>query len=448
MVLTRIISPEDFGKVGTLSIFFVVANTLMDAGLGGSLIKESHLTKRDCSTISSFNVTVSLFLYCLLFLFAPLIESFYGVEGLAKVSRLLCLIFVINSFGLVPRALLTRNLRFKTLSIISIISVTVAAIVSIILAFNDYRVYALIAYQVTNSICNVLISTVVSGYWVSFGFSSDSFKRLFKFGVFTTISTTIDTIYENLTTTLFGKFLNMQEAGYLHQAKRLEEFPSQGITTTISNVSFPVLTKLRDDRTRFNAECNSTFKIVLLLLTPLLLSIALYSKPIIVLLFGDMWIPAAPYLSVLIWASVFQIAETLVRSFIKASCEVELLLKYTVIKRIIGIVIILVFLFIDPPLALYGYVISSAIGYIINLSAFSKIAEVQMSNSISLFLRYIFPGCCYYLISYFLNNHLNSLLSQIIISAFLLFFYYFGLLKLYGIDLKENIYKDILKKSR
>ena len=203
MILARFLTPDDFGKVGVLSIFFVVANALMDAGLGGSLIKEPKLSRIDCSTILVFNITVSHFLYFLLFFFAGTIERYLNIEGLSLIVRVLCLIFVINSWGLVPRSLLTKKLQFRELTIINVVSVLVAAISSVVLAALKCGVYALVAYQLINGALSVLLSFVYSKYRVSFMFSKDSFKRLISFGVFTSLATTIDSIYENIITFLF-----------------------------------------------------------------------------------------------------------------------------------------------------------------------------------------------------------------------------------------------------
>ena len=158
MILARYLLPDDFGKVGALSVFFMVANALMDAGLGGSLVKEPNLTNTDCSTIFIFNFVVSVFLYVLIFLFSSKIELYFDSSGLSMVVRVLCLIFVINSLGLVPRSLLQRSLKFKQLTIINVISVFVAALVSVLLALYQFGVYALVAYQIVSAAIMVILS--------------------------------------------------------------------------------------------------------------------------------------------------------------------------------------------------------------------------------------------------------------------------------------------------
>lgn len=435
MILARYLSPNDFGMVGVLSIFFIIANTIMDAGLGGSLVKEVKLSKIDCSTIFVFNLTVSLILYLLLFTISSSIEQYFNVEGLANVVKILCLIFIVNSWGLVPRSLLIRSLNFKKLTTINIISVIIASLASIAFAIMHFGVFALVIYQLAESLVKVILSIRASKFSISFSFSWISLKRLIPFGVFTTITTTIDTIYENLLTFLFGKYLNMQQAGYLSQAKRLEEVPSQSIAMTISNVAFPVLTHLRNNRLEFANECNNTFKTVLLLTIPLLFTMSIYSEIIIMLIYGPQWQPAAYYLKLLIFAAIFHLAETLNRSFIKSTTHVSSLLNYTIIKRALGISIIIICLMIEAKFILIGYIISTLIGFILNAYLLSCISEVKVWDQIKTLLLAILPNATYYLLMYFIFQYVQNIILQIIIGLTALSIYYIGILRLYGINL-------------
>ena len=101
IILARLLSPADFGVIGILAIFFMIAETMMDAGLGGSLINKKNVSKLDCSTVFVFNLTVSHLMYAALFVCADYIESYFGIEGLSTVTRVVSLVFVINSCGLV-----------------------------------------------------------------------------------------------------------------------------------------------------------------------------------------------------------------------------------------------------------------------------------------------------------------------------------------------------------
>lgn len=445
MVLARFLSPSDFGMIGVLAIFFNVAKTLMDAGLGGSLVKEKHLEPIDCSTIFVFNVAISSILYIVLFFCSGIIEQYFETPGLSSIVKVLCSVFIIDSFGLVPLSLLTRRLDFKAITIINIASVICASVVSIVLAVFGVRVYSLVAYQIIAAFVTVALSFYLSHFHISLKFSRSSFRRLISFGLYTTFTSLLDSIYENLITFLFGKHLNMQHAGYLSQAKRLEEVPSQSVVQTISNVAFPVLTKVRDDRNRFAEECYGTFKVILLLLLPLLFSISIFSEPIIALVFGNQWIPAAPYLSLLIFAAVFHVAETLNRTFIKSTTKVKPLFVFTSVKRAIGIVIIMAFLYIEPLYSLYGYIISTLIGYLFNAYLLSKVSNLSVVSQLSLFAKTLLPNIAFFFIMSFIITFHMSMTLNIAIAFVLLSIYYLLVLRLYGINI-VSYFKSLLGK--
>lgn len=435
MVLARFLTPDDFGAIGILAIFFTVANTLIDSGLGSSLVKEKEISELDCSTISVFNLVLSHVLYLIIVVFSVDIENYYEVNGLALIIKILCLIFIINAWGLVPQSLLVRELRFKTRMYIGIVSVVLSALVAIIMAILGCGVWSLVVYQLVGGAVTTIMSAIAARYKVSFCFSRNSFKRLFSFGFFTTLTSTIDTIYENLIVNIFGKYMSIQQAGLLYQAKRIEEVPTQTLATTISSVSFPVLTKMRFESKKFVEECNSVFKTVLLLVLPLLACLSLFSSSIITLLFGEQWTAAGPYLSLLVIAGVFRIAETLNRTFIKSITKVDKLLVYTIIKRSIGIVLLGVFAIFDSKHILHGYIISSFIGYFLNCILLSKVSDSKLIEQILLFVKIIIPSLIIYVVVLLSGYLIKMLLLQILLTIILIWIYYLFVLPWYGIDI-------------
>lgn len=439
MLLARLLTPTDFGMIGVLSVIFVVANTLLDAGLGGSLIKEKEISPIDCSSISAFNIVVSLIIYFLLFLLSNSLECFFEIDGLSPVIKTISLVFPISAFGIVPKALLNRDLQFKKTFFSALLGVSAASIISIIIAYKNGGVYALVAYQIINIAVTVIANFIASKYRLSIRFSINSFKKLLPFGLYTTVISTIDTIYENLITSLTGKFLNVTQSGYLYQAKRIEETLSSTLSTTINIVAFPILTKLKDDKTRFENEAASTFKIIVCISAPLLFFVASFSEYILALLFGKQWIDAASYLEALTFAGVFIVMESLIRNFIKSLNEVKRLLYMTVGKRVLGISLLLIAVKMSPDYLVYAYILTSFIGYMANLFLYTRITQ---SNTLQLFSKsfvYILPGLIMYIILKlpFMAN--CTLLLKTGAGLFLLLAIYFIVLRLLGIRIIDWI---------
>lgn len=439
IVLARYLTPEDFGMIGVLSIIFTVATVLMDSGLGGSLIKEREISALDCSSISCFNVFVSILIYSILFLSADFIEGIYEIDGLSRVIKALGLVFPITSVGLVPKSLLQRRIEFKTIFWNYLLGVFIGSIVSIIVAIKGGGVYALVAYQLITNAVNVTANIICSKYNFSLKLSFSSLKRLLPFGIFTSIISIIDTIYENLMTALVGKFLNVRQAGYLYQGKRIENTLSTSLAGAIGVVTFPILTKHKDDLSVFNREALSTLKNITALSFPILITVAVFSKEIIVFLFGEKWIASGFYLEMLTFAGLFLIIETLIRNFIKALCQVKKLMYATIIKRLLGIAILILSMIIKPDFIVFGYIISSFIGYVINSILFIKLSRIKVFSLITATLSSFVFCIAYYILFKALTFFGFKLLFKVLISVAILALYYFIALPLTGINILSII---------
>lgn len=427
MILARYLSPEDFGVLGILSIFLMVANTLLDAGFGGSLVNEKYLSNEDCSTVFTFSFVTSLTLYGGMFFIAPYLETFYAVIGLTKIVRILCLIFVIQAFTIVPSSILVKQLKFQRLTIIRIVAVISASILSVLYALYYQNVYALIIYQLVQSIVIAISVNYKPQYKVGLKFRKDSFKRLFSFGLYTTLANTVDTIYENLLALIFGKALSVQQAGYLSQAKRIEEISTQTVTQTINSTSFPILSKKKENLTEFEMEADSIFKFSIYMITPLMLILSLYSEEIITLLFGSQWTEAAPYLSQLSFAGIFIIMQTLNRTFIKSLGAVTELFRISLYKRGLGVLILFGCLIIDIRFVMYGYIASSILAYIINQYVYCKHISVGFIKSVIDAVIVLIPSIIFFMINTVLvsvlHNHIQILTTAILLSFYYLYVY-------------------------
>lgn len=439
MVLARFLTPDDFGTIGVLSIIFMVANTLIDSGLGGSLIKEKSLTDIDCSTISTFNICISATIYVIIFLISPLVESYYEIENLTLITRLVSLEFVISSLGLVPKSLLIRQLRFKDITFASVVVVFVASMAAIIAAILGAGVFSLVIYRLVYAISRVVFQYALTRYHLSFRFSVASFKRLISFGVFTTVASVIDTIYENLLTALTGKYMNVKEAGYMYQAKQLETAVAAALSNTIGSVSFPILAKIKEDIDSFKREADSIFRTIVVSTFPLMIIISVFAKPIVIVLYGHQWEDSAFYLSWLMIAGMIHVLENLNRVFIKSHADVAQLAGVTFIKRAIGIIIIFVSLRVSTKAIVFGYVISTFIAYLLNQSLYCRIISVSYISSLIGVLRILMPSFMLIAVLLIFNYFVSLLWLQILWGAIMMVIYYIFVAPHYGV----NIYKIV-----
>lgn len=444
VILARILTPEDFGMVGVLGVFIAIANVLIDTGLGGSLVKEKCLSKSDCAAVSVFNMGVSVLLYMSIYLAAPYIEQFYQLEGLTTITRCFSTVFIVSAFGLVPRSLLVRDLKFKQLGILSIVAVIISSVCAIGAAVSGWNAYALVLYQVLNAFISTMGCIILSKYTFSVRFRKSDFLKHFSFGFYTTLANIIDAIYDNILVVITGKISTVNQVGYMSQSKKIQEVSTSGISLSINNVAFPLLTKYRDEKELFVRESNQLILTVSLLLFPILVLISIFAKQVILIVFGEQWIDATPYLSALMVAGIFVILERLIRNYIKSLLLVKELLKITILQRLIGLAIIVGMTISSHKLLIVSYVFASIIVWLISSMKYTQLIGISFKRFLTEQCRAIVPSFLFFVILKIFSYAMNNIVIMLVITVVLMIVYYFIILpQCYSLRI-QNIVKGLL----
>ena len=412
---------------------------MTESGLGGALVIQKELRHDDCNTIFVFNLIVSLILYSLVFITADYIEEFYHIKDLSTVSRVLSLVFVINGICVVPRTILCYNLRFRELCIITLVSAIISSIVSIVMAFFDCGVYTLVVFQLLGAFITAILSLIISKYKPIFHFSRQSFKKLFAFGFYTTITGVLDTLYENLMASVYGKWLSVTSAGYLSQAKKLEEASTQSILSTVNNTSFPILSKMKESIAQFRYEADKILTTIPLIVFPIMFVLYSYSDDVIRILLGTQWTEAAPYLRMLVIAGLFMILDDIVRNFIKSLGLVKKLFYLTIVKRIIGLSLIMLAVIVSTEYILLAYAISAALGFLLTSMMYSKIVGLHSLNIfIKTFKSVIYTAPLFFAIE-FTQNYIHNFLLSAVLAVLEMMIYYLIILKILHINIMSYL---------
>ena len=236
IIFARLLTPDDYGCIGMLTIFIALSNTFIDGGFGSALIQKKRPTQEDYSTIFYWNVFLSIVLYAILFLCAPLIADFYNIEILSKILQVEGIILIINALGIIQNNQLRKQLKFKSIAHITLTASIVSVIVAIVMAYMGYGVWSLVAQQIVLSFVSTLLYWIHGSWRPSRTFSARSFKELFGFGSFILLSSLLNAFCNNLNGLLIGKFFNASSMGYFTQAKKLEDVFSSSIETVVGQV--------------------------------------------------------------------------------------------------------------------------------------------------------------------------------------------------------------------
>lgn len=310
VVLARLLSPTDFGLMGMIYIFIAVSTTLINSGMGQSLIRMAKPENEDYSTVFHINILFAVIIYAALFLSAPLIAGFYGEEILKNIIRVYGLVFVFDALSSVQNTIIIRRMHFKKQLRLSLPSLALSGALGVVLAASGYGVWSLVWSGVAKSALYALQIWIYSDWRPMAVLDMGKFRYHFRFGIRLTMSELLNNVSNSIYPFVTGKFFAPAQTGYLTQASTVKQFPISTILGPINKVAYPSLANLQSDKIRLRRAFAKMERLTLAVLTPAMVFGIVLAEPILVFLLSERWIAAAPYLQIVCLAGIISIAGT------------------------------------------------------------------------------------------------------------------------------------------
>jgi teichuronic acid exporter len=445
IVLARMIDPDEFGLTGLLSIFNLIATTLLTSGLGNALVFNKSSNEDDYTTVFYFNIVVAIFLYLIMYFSAPFIAEFYNDDRLILLTRLICIPFVINAFGFIQSTILVIKLDFKTQSLVKISSLAISVVVAIILALNGWGVYSIVAQVIIQAIVSAVIFWWRSDWRPKGKFSKESFSRLWAFGSKILWSNLFTQLTQNIDNALIGKIFSPHILGLFIRAKSTKAIPESIFMQTFQSSVFPILTKVNDDPIEYKNKHLQFYRIGVFFIVPLMTVFYFISADFVSILYGKKWMDSVPYLHILIFSTIPIFLEALFSQTLLGLGDSKLYMKLNMLKRLLNFVNIPIAIIWGLTPYLFSITILSYLGLIISIYLTSKKIESEMSHYFKQFLFAAFFTSIMvlpFVILYF--TPFNDSLILKFISFGLAIFLYVLLLKRYNYEV-YNYFILILK---
>ena len=366
LVLARLLTPQEYGLIGVITIFIAVFNSITDSGFSSALIRKKDAREVDFNTVFLSNLVISFLLFITLFLAAPAIASFFGQPQLVPLTRVMAVIVIINAFAIIQRTLLVKRVDFKTQTKISLIASAVSGATGVVMALNGLGVWSLVGQQVSRQLMNSLFLWVWAKWYPSLQFSMKSFKELFGFGWKLLASGLIDTVWREMYQVIIGKFYSTATLGQYTRAQQFSNLFSMNLTTVVQRVSYPVLSEIQDEKERLKLVYQKIIKVTMLAAFCCMFGLAAIAEPMIVALIGDQWLPAVPLLQILCFQMVLYPIHAINLNMLQVQGRSDLFLKLEILKKIIATVPLLLGIFVNIYWMLWGSVATSVISYYLN----------------------------------------------------------------------------------
>jgi O-antigen/teichoic acid export membrane protein len=341
IILARLLSPDDFGKIGLLLVFIALSRVFIDSGFTKALIQKQKRTKEDISTVFFFNIIISCCCYIILFLCAPVIANFYEIPLLTSLLRVLALSLIINAFFAIPVTLATIDLNFKLITKINLITVLISGLIAIYLAYSGYGVWALVYQTLIKSILMVFLYWLAIKWRPIFIFSNASFKTLFAFGSRLLASSLLNSVTNNISYLFIGKFISTKELGFYTQGMQYPTLINKTVSPIIHKVLLPTLSQIQDDLEALKKYTKTVVKTIGVFVTPLFFLLILIAEPFVEFLLGEKWLPAVPIIQFYAIARYLTIICNVNINILYVLGRTDLALKQEYIKIPVRLILIL-----------------------------------------------------------------------------------------------------------
>lgn len=441
LILARLLMPSDFGYIGMLYIFLAISQVFITGGFGSALIQKKEPTHLDYTTVFYWNFALSAFFVVILFFTAQGIADFYSMPLLKNILRIQSIGLIINSFTIVQTTQLQKNLRFKELSVRSIIASLVGTIVAVVMAYKGFGVWSLVYSSLISGVVSVILLWNMSTWRPTFEFSITSLKELFGFGGYILFSNLINTFSNNIQGLIIGKVFTTQDVGYYTQARKLEEIPSSSFSSIFGQVVYPVFSEVQNDLNKLRYVLKQITRQIASIVFPIMILLIIVAKPLITILYTTKWSDSIPYFQILCVGGIAMSLQNINYYVVAAIGKGRVLFRWTLIKRLIGLLLLGIGAFFGMNGLLFGMVLGSYVIYFINAYLAGRYVNynlfTQIKDIIGLLAASIIPGIIVYYLGVFLPLTNNYLI--VVFQSFVYLLIYIYILSVFQNELLKEV---------
>lgn len=421
ILVANILSVEDYALVGMLAIFSAIANIVLESGFSSALIQKQQTTERDFSSVFWFNTGMSLLLYLLLVASSPFIARFFDQPKLTELAIVIFLALPINSLTIIQTTILNKEIRFKILTKVNLLSMSISGGASLLMALNGFGVWTLALQPVILAVTRASLLWLHSSWRPTRTFSFAAIRELFGYASSLLLASLINTCFLNIYSLFIGKIYPAKELGYYTQGNKMCEMGVTMLYGSIQNATFPIFSCIQDDKERLIRAYRKTLRFTAFITFPIMMGLIVVARPFIELLLKEEWWPSIPFFQLLCAGGSFTILTAINNNFIKVSGRSDGILKLEYFK--IALTVVALALTFDKPVLtmVTGLVMTRAGIYLINVFYTGRFTgykwHMQLYDLLPYILLSVAMGASVYFLGMLIENRLLLLLAQVLAGA-------------------------------
>ncbi len=366
IVLARLLAPELYGTIALVTVFISILQIFVDSGMANALIQKKDADDLDFSSVFYFNVVLCLVLYGVMYVCSPLIAAFYKNTELTWVVRVMSLTIVISGVKNVQQAYVSKNMLFKKFFFSTLGGTVFSAFVGIVMAYKGFGVWAIVMQNLSNTLIDTIVLWFTVRWKPKWIFSFSRLKSLISYGWKLLVAALIDTGYTNVRQLIIGRIYSPADLGLYNRGKQLPYTIITNVNATIDSVIFPAMSSEQDSKERVKAMARRGIRISSYVMWPLTLGMSFVAPTMIHILLTDKWIGCVPYLRIFCVTYSFYPIHTANLNAIKAMGRSDLFLKLEIIKKIVGVILLVITVPFGVMAMAYSLLVANVCNQIIN----------------------------------------------------------------------------------
>lgn len=366
IVLAHLLSPEEYGLIGIVTIFTTILTGIVDSGFSHALIRKKEVSNDDYNTMFITNMGMSIVVFGILYASSPAIAWFFKRPELVNLTRVMGLILIFQALSITQITILTKRIDFKTKTKASLIAAIVSGVIGISMAFLGFGVWSLVCQQLSNRLFYSICLWLFNKWIPSLRFNIGSFRYMWGFGWKLMLSGLINNVWNQLYQVVVGKCYSPETLGQYSRSKEYASLFSSNFTSIIQRVSFPALAEIQDDKERLVAAYRKIIKSTMFVTAICMISMASVAEPLFFCLIGPQWHQAATFLPLICISLSLYPLHAINLNMLQVQGRSDILLVLEIIKKVVSIGPLCLGVFVNIYWMLLGSIICGVISFFLN----------------------------------------------------------------------------------
>ena len=380
ILVARMLAPEDYGVMALLTVFATLSLVVVDSGFSQTLIRSREPSPSDYRSVFRFNLTVATLLYGVMVALSPLLAAFFDQPVLTRIAPVLFLLLPLNALCVIQQAIYTRRFRFDTRSKVVFASSAVSGGVAVAMAWSGCGVWSLVAQRLAAMGVKAALLWMLSDWRPAGRYDGRALRAMAPYSLRLLATDLISTLYNNISQLFVGKMYSAEMLGFFNQGQKLKDLPVTATIQSVQNVSFPALSKIREDSGKFAEGYRQLLLMVAFVVSPVMLGMVAVAEELFALFLGEKWMPTVPYFEILSLSGLFMPLAMVACNVLKARSDGSVIVRLEVVKKTVQTLILAVSIPCGVRAIAWGVVAMAFCELALNLRAARRFAELSFGR--------------------------------------------------------------------